>query len=903
MVTIYVDGKPYHVPEGRNLLEACLSQGLDLPYFCWHPALGSAGACRQCAVKQFKDENDTQGRIVMACMTPVTEGTRISIDDPEAKEFRAAVIEWMMANHPHDCPVCDEGGECHLQDMTVMSGHVHREYRFPKRTHRNQNLGPFIEHEMNRCIACYRCVRFYKDYAGGCDFDVSGAHDHVYFGRFEDGPFDSEFSGNLVEICPTGVFTDKTLHRHYTRKWDLQTAPSVCGLCGAGCNTIPGERYGSLRRIRNRYHHEVNGYFLCDRGRYGHEFVNSERRLRQAVHRSHKGGQVKPISRTATLEHLTMIVAQRDRVIGIGSPRASLEANFALRTLVGAPHFSSGLPGQQAGLLATILDILRGGPARSPSMRDIARADAVFVLGEDVTHVAPRVALALRQSVRQEPMSELGKLHIPPWQDAAIQEAIQDEKGPFFIAAPHATRLDDVATLTYYAAPDDLARLGFAVAHILDPQSPAVDDFSSEQRLSAEAIAADLQEAKRPLVVAGLTHGSRALVQAAANVAFALCHEQRPASLAYLAPEGNSMGLAMIGGMDLDSAWQLVRKGRADRVIILENDLHRRLEPDAADILLNAGTVVALDYLESDTTQKADLVIPTATFAECSGTLVNYEGRAQRFFQVFEPAGEVLPAYQWLSQVIQTSEEGALHNWQNLDAVMKALAEDMPQFTPILSSASPADFRVCGMKIPRQSPRYSGRTSIHADRDVNTPQPPPDSDSPLSFSMEGFEGQPPAALIPRYWAPGWDSVQALNKFQHETGGPLRGGDPGERLFEPLDSGRWAYFTEVPPAFRPQPGKWLVVPIHHIFGSEPLSMLTPGIAGLAPQPCLALNPADAAKLGLAQGETVSLDDKLTLPVKLLSSLVPGLAGLPVGLGGIIKSWRSHVSLSGKVEKQS
>ena len=283
MAVIYVDNRPYTVKDGQNLLQACLGLGFNIPYFCWHPAFGSVGACRQCAVKQFKDEHDTRGKIVMACMTPAADGVRISIDDPEAKEFRASVIEWMMINHPHDCPVCDEGGECHLQDMTVMTGHVHREYAFPKRTFRNQNLGPLINHEMNRCIHCYRCVRFYREYAGGRDFDALAAHDHVYFGRAEDGTLENEFSGNLVEVCPTGVFTDKTFKRHYTRPWDLQTAPSICAHCALGCNTIPGARYGELRRIRNRYNGEVNGYFLCDRGRYGYEFVGVDARDRAAA--------------------------------------------------------------------------------------------------------------------------------------------------------------------------------------------------------------------------------------------------------------------------------------------------------------------------------------------------------------------------------------------------------------------------------------------------------------------------------------------------------------------------------------------------------------------------------------------------------------------------------------------
>ncbi len=134
---------------------------------------------------------------------------------------------------------------------------------------------------MNRCIQCYRCVRFYRDYAGGRDLNVFAGHDHVYFGRFADGVLENEFSGNLVEVCPTGVFTDKTLHEHYTRKWDLQTAPSLCTLCGLGCNTIPGERYGTSGASTTVSISEVNGYFLCDRGRYGYEFINDARRIRQ----------------------------------------------------------------------------------------------------------------------------------------------------------------------------------------------------------------------------------------------------------------------------------------------------------------------------------------------------------------------------------------------------------------------------------------------------------------------------------------------------------------------------------------------------------------------------------------------------------------------------------------------
>ncbi|MGH6894922.1 MAG: NADH-quinone oxidoreductase subunit NuoG, partial [Geminicoccaceae bacterium] len=473
MPTIDIDGRQYQVGAGGNLLHACLSLGLDVPYFCWHPTMGSVGACRQCAIKQFKDESDTRGTIAMACMTPVKDGARIAIEDEEARRFRAGVIEFLMVNHPHDCPVCEEGGECHLQDMTQMTGHVYRRFRFRKRTFRNQDLGPCIGHEMNRCITCYRCVRFYRDYAGGRDLHAMGIHDHVYFGRERDGTLESEFSGNLAEVCPTGVFTDKTLSARYTRKWDLRSTPSICVHCALGCNTSPNARYGEVRRIVNRYNGAVNGYFLCDRGRFGYDFVNRADRLRRPLWRR-DGQSLAPLEASRAVERFAELV-HAGRAIGIGSPRASLEANFALRTLVGEERFCSGIAPAEDRIVRTIRDVLRHGPARTPSLREVEDADAVLVLGEDVPNTAPRLALSLRQAARNASFAEAAGKGIPLWQDASVRDATPGVLSPVFLLTPDATRIDDLAIEAVRAAPDDIARLGFAVAHALDRDAPDAD--------------------------------------------------------------------------------------------------------------------------------------------------------------------------------------------------------------------------------------------------------------------------------------------------------------------------------------------------------------------------------------------------------------------------------------------
>ncbi len=883
MAKIWIDQNPFEAPDGQNLLQVSLTLGFNLPYFCWHPAMGSIGACRQCAVKQFKDEKDTRGKLVMACMTPASEGTRISIEDPEAKEFRASVIEWLMLSHPHDCPVCDEGSECHLQDMTVMTGHTYRRFRGQKRTYRNQDLGPFVTHEMNRCIQCYRCVRFYHDYAGGRDFDAFRLRDHVYFGRKTDGILESEFSGNLVEVCPTGVFDDKTLSHHYTRKWDLQTAPSICTGCGLGCNTIPGERYGELRRIRNRYNGEVNGYFLCDRGRFGYEFVNSEKRIRQPILEG------KAVSRQAALDTLGKLLSGDGKAVGIGSPRASLEANFALQKLVGPDHFFSGLAEKEERLMDNLVAVMKKSPARQASQQDVAKADAVLVLGEDVSNTAPMLALALRQSIRQKPMKAARALHISEWDDAAIRELIQKEKGPLFMATPASTRLDDIATQVYHAAPDDLARLGFAVAHQLDASAPEVKGLPDDLNTLAAAIAGVLKEADRPLILSGVSSGSPALLEAAANIAQALFVSGRPAKLSFVVPECNSLGLALMDSAgSLENALAALQSGQANTLVILENDLYRRGDPRMVDALFQAARhVVALDSLENATTAKAEAVLPTATFAEAAGTLVNSEGRAQRFYQVFAPGEEIQESWCWLRDMMAAAGREDVRLWENLDAIAAAMAQAIPIFQSTLQIAPPASFRIAGQKIPRQPARYSGRTAMTANLNVHEPKPPDDPDSPLAFSMEGWEGLPPSPLIPRFWAPGWNSIQSLNKFQSEVGGPLIGGDPGCRLIEPGANEPTIYSQEIPPAFEPRRDEWLVVQLYHIFGSEELSMLTPGIAQQAPQPYLGLSSADAENLNIEEGVNAILQAggaAYTLPVRLAPGLPSGVIGLPSGLAG-------------------
>jgi NADH-quinone oxidoreductase subunit G len=888
MIKIQIDGKIYEAEPGRNLLETCLSLGFDLPYFCYHPAMGSVGACRQCAVKKFKDANDHKGKIIMSCLEPVADGMIISINDPDAVAFREAIIESLMLNHPHDCPVCDEGGECHLQDMTVMTGHNYRQNIFEKRTHKNQYLGPFINHEMNRCIQCYRCIRFYKDYAGGNDLAVFASHHHVYFGRHEDGILENEFSGNLAEVCPTGVFTDKTSRRHYTRKWDLTNAPSVCVHCSVGCNTIAGERYGLLRRIMSRYNGSVNGYFLCDRGRFGYEFVNDDKRIRKPQVRSKKDKEHAEVSEDALLSSLKKALARTKKIAGIGSPRATLEANFALFRLVGKDHFYHGISQKEYDLVRSAIQILKDGISHSPSLKEIEKADAVFILGEDVTNTAPMAALAIRQAARTGPVEAAAKSGIPAWNDAPLRNSIQDMKSPVFIASSFKTKLDDLAESTFRASPGNIARLGFTVASLIDDHAPGIKNPDKKVQGLAQNIASALTEAKNPLIVTGIHSGSADILQAAANIARALASTGKKVNLSILFPECNTLGLEMMEGRSLDEAFELAGSDGIDTLIILENDLFSRADKETAGKIFNkCRDVIVLDHLVNRTTSKADILVPVGTFAESEGTLVNHEGRAQRFYRVFPAANGVKESWRRISDMMKHTGKMEAASWQTFDEVAAAMA-GLPVFSAISGHMPDADFRMLNMKIKRQTARFSGRTAMNANISVIEPKPPEDPDSPLAFSMEGADEIPPSSLVPFYWVPGWNSNQAMNFYLDEPNGSMKGGDPGIRLIGQEERKEISFFEPSVSVDNLKEGEWLIVPVYEIFGSEELSSLAPAIAERIPKPFLLMNSKDSQGMMKSDKRIVNLkmgQNAIEVLIRIDESLPTGIAGLSVNLPGM------------------
>ena len=870
MVKVTIDGKVLEVDESKNLLEEVLSHGEDLPYFCWHPSMGSVGSCRQCAVIEYANDEDERGRLNMACMTSPREGARYSIE--KASQFRAQAIESIMINHPHDCPVCEEGGECHLQDMTVMSGHNYRRYDGKKKTHNNQYLGPFIGHEMNRCITCYRCVRFYKDYAGGTDFGPQASHDNTYFGRWQEGPLESEFSGNLAEVCPTGVFTDKPFSKHYVRKWDLQTAPSVCAGCSVGCNTNPGERYGTLRRVVNRFNDEVNGYFLCDRGRFGTGYVNSDNRIKESMTR--KSHDADPYL-ASTEEAKAQLQAMAGSAIGIGSPRASMEANYSLKELVGSDNFYAGISALELGMSKQILDIYRSRPVNVANVVDIEASDAILILGEDLTNTAARLALALRQSVRNLGKQMARDMKFPEWQDAAIRQLTMDRKSPLFILSPHSTRLDDIAAHVQIGSAADSANIGFAIAHEIDSSAPAVKGLGKDEQALVKTIAAALKEAKQPLIISGTGSMSPALIDAAANIATALNTEDKKANIALITPESNTLGLALLMG-DSTASLDDAMAGESKSAIVLENDLYRRAATAHVSTFLNGiDQLAVLDSLKTKTGEQANLVLAAGTSSETSGTFVNYETRAQHFYSVFKPEASIRPSTFWLSDL-------------TLAEITQACAqsivggEGMSHLTP--DAEDLVDMK--GMKVPRQQHRYSGRTAMRADINVHEPKQEQDEEGIMSYSMEGISALKDATVFNTAWAGGWNSNQSVFKFQSHTGGALKQASNGQCLLQSTAKDKtWSEISET----NDVASDFQAFPLYHLFGSEELTAHADAIQEKATGAYIALNEADAEKLGLQASDGVTVindgNNSGSVPFIIRSSIAPGSVGISVGLAGL------------------
>jgi NADH-quinone oxidoreductase subunit G len=717
MPKLIIDDREIEVPEGTKVIEAAARLGIMIPRFCYHPALGSVGACRVCAVKFV--EGPFKG-VQMSCMIDAKDGMIVSTTDEEAVDFRHYVIEWLMLNHPHDCPVCDEGGHCLLQDMTVSGGHGIRRYLGLKRTYEDQYLGPLVQHEMNRCIHCYRCARFYQEFTGYRDLGVMQIGNRTFFGRYQDGTLESPFAGNLSDICPTGVYTDKP-SRFFGRRWDYQRTPSLCIHCSLGCHTVASGRYREVVRQEARYSEAVNGYFICDRGRYGFFYTSNEDRPRQAL----VDGEEVPYDQAIreAREKLEELIKSKgpDAVACVSSERSSLETQAMLKRVCqtkgwrGPSHFVDGSMAQKVKSASSSLE-----SGLAVSLREVESADFVLVVGADPINEAPMLALAMRQAQRSggkiavidpRPVSfsfEFHHLHVTP--DEVNLCASLLVKAAVDVGA--ATDLEQSGIEFYQAIPK------------LETVSPSLQDQISK-------VAQELKESKRPIIVCGTETVRQTTPALAADHALLLQATNKRTGLFYLLPGANSFSASLLAGEDGSFIETLegIENGTIKGLVLVENNpllyFHDRQRLEFA--LEKLELLVVLDYVNSSTKQRAHIFLPTSTLYEAGGIFINQEGRVQAAVRAYLggtpvaqvsagnhppriyggeiPGGEPRPGWQTLAELVYGEQQPGDDTTRS--SALKWLSELNPAFAniPAIDELPEDGIRVSSQEEP--PPRFS----------------------------------------------------------------------------------------------------------------------------------------------------------------------------------------------------
>ncbi len=396
-VTLSINGREITVPKGLSLVEAAAEAGIEVPVFCYEPRVGPAvGACRMCLV-----EIEGMPKLQTACTTPAGDGMVVHSASDRAREGQDAVLEFLLINHPLDCPVCDKGGECPLQDLTFRYGPSVTRMTVPKRTHdKPVPISPLIKLDRERCILCYRCTRFSENVSEDLQLVTENRGAHSVITTFEERPYDGEFSGNVTELCPVGALTSTT-YRFRGRPWETQQVPTVCGHCAVGCNTAATIREGKVVRVLSRNHPEVDEGWLCDKGRYVHTALTSEERITGALIRGGRG--LEPVEGSVALEHVADRLRATVEKFGPGSvailasgeqtnEEAHVWARLQREVLGGGPSVS----GPEGGA---------GWESLEPYMAriaDIDQAAAVVVVGDvEPVHRVPVIELRIRRALQR----------------------------------------------------------------------------------------------------------------------------------------------------------------------------------------------------------------------------------------------------------------------------------------------------------------------------------------------------------------------------------------------------------------------------------------------------------------------------------------------------------------------
>jgi NADH-quinone oxidoreductase subunit G len=767
-ITFTIDGQDVQVPENTMLVDAAKHGDVEIPVFCYEPKLGQpVGACRMCLV-----EIEGIPKLQTGCSTPVKDGMVVYTQTDRVKTAQQSVVEFLLINHPLDCPVCDKGGECPLQDITFGWGGGISRFIEPKRHFvKPLELSPLIAIDRERCILCYRCVRFSQEVAEDYQLVLLERGAHSYVSTFDGHPYVAPFSGNIVELCPVGALTSRP-YRFRARPWDIEGAGSVCTLCPAQCNVTITVRDERALRVLQRDNVEVDDGWLCDKGRFAYQSFHVDERIVEPMVRD--GGQLRAVSWERALEEAAAGLGRAGaNAAAIVGGQATNEEGFLLSRLMreglGSPHLDS----RRAGSLPLELHRALGDPALQAKVSDLEFAHAVLVLDAEPVNDAPILDLRLRKGVRQHGLK-------------------------LAVASPHASSLDAGATLSVryavgaggvFAAALSAALAGAANAEELARQAGAEPDAvralatllkGEDGEGSEEAPAREVVVLWGERLTAGAAGaaGAEALLDLADNLGVAGVDG---AGLLELPASSNGRGLREAGVLpnagpglseladqpagtarDAHGIAQGLAEGELSALYLLQSDPLRDL-PDGElweRALAGASTVVAhAAFLTEGLREHATVIFPAEAYPEKEGTIVHPDGRVQRLRPAIARPGHVRAGWQLIAEL-------ALRTGLDLDVLSGAMAsKQLLAAVPFYAGLTLEEIGGRGVRWQEQDAASAFPEAAASARDAGT-----------AASAEAA-GEDAAGLA------GWRSVWDAVEVEHSPA--LEFLFPRERSAEPL----------------------------------------------------------------------------------------------------------------------
>ncbi len=626
---IEIDGNKMEVPEGSTVMDAARLAGIYVPHFCYHRKLSIAANCRMCLVQVEKAPKP-----LPACATPVTNGMKVMTHSEQAVTAQKGVMEFLLINHPLDCPICDQGGECQLQDLAVGYGGSGSQYEEDKRVVVNKNLGPLISTDMTRCIHCTRCVRFGQEIAGVMELGMIGRGEHAEIITFVGKTVDSELSGNVIDLCPVGALTSKPF-RYSARTWELTRKSSISPHCGLGSNLTLQIKQNRVMRALPTENEAINECWISDKDRFSYEALNSDQRLARPMLK--QDGAWKEVDWQTALDFVAaelkrIAAAHGPQSIGaLATPHQTVEELHLLQKVV------RGLGSNNVDFRLRQSDFsadgkMAGAPWLGMSIADVSQLDCVLVVGSTLRKDHPLIANRLRQSAKKSL-----KINILHSADDDLLMRVANKA----IVSP-AAMVDALAQVVKAAA---------AVKNVAVPSSVSTAVASITVADNAQRIAASLADGKNAAVFLGnfaQHHAQAAQLHALAQALAEIIGGR----FGFFGEAANSVGGYVANAVPSNTganAMQMVAKPLKAYVLLgVEPELDMHDPREALSAMKQAELVIALSAYQTRATDYAQVLLPISPFTETAGTFINTEGRAQSFQGVVQPLGETRPAWKVL---------------------------------------------------------------------------------------------------------------------------------------------------------------------------------------------------------------------------------------------------------------